>query len=112
MNISKADISQTVTDRTLLLTTNKKLHVCFRLADSNLTLAYSKGQFGCWNGVSPNSLAFLLNVVTTARQLMNLLTELPFLSDLSFIRDGSCRLPSIDLQEEITAYINYFCRCD
>ena len=31
--------------------TNRKSHVGFRLPDFNLTLTYSKGQLGSWNGV-------------------------------------------------------------
>ena len=52
INNSTVNISQMVTDRqTLPLPTSRKSHVGFQLLDSNLTLAYSKGQLGNWNGV-------------------------------------------------------------
>ena len=35
----------------------------FRLAYLSLTLTYSKGQLGSWNGVSPNILVFLLYIL-------------------------------------------------
>ena len=44
----------------LLLTSNVMLHVGFRLVYLVLTVAYSKGQFRNWNGVSPNILVFVL----------------------------------------------------
>ena len=46
--------------KTLLLLSNTKTHVGFRLAFSDLNLSYSNGQLDHWNGVSPNIVAFLL----------------------------------------------------
>ena len=47
--------------QSLMLATNRKSHLGFRLADLNFTLAYSKSQLGNWNVVSPNIFAFLFD---------------------------------------------------
>ena len=60
MHISTANISKMVTQRAIiLLQSNMMPHIGFRLSYLHLTVAYSKGQLGRWNGVLINVLAFL-----------------------------------------------------
>ena len=64
--ISTTSVSQAVTGRAmqiLLLATIRRKHVGIRLADLYFVLAYSNGQLGNWNGVSPSIFTFLLKSV-------------------------------------------------
>ena len=68
MHLFTVNISQTMTDRANIAICNR-VASGFQLADLNLTVTYSKGQLGCWNGVLQNILAFLLFEETLSNSL-------------------------------------------
>ena len=91
--------------KTLLLATNRKSHVGFRLADLSLTLVYSKGQLGSWKDVWPNILAglFYFNISLTLKSLtLHLLKTND--NDIQFILICNVVLLSFWLNLEVNQY--------